>query len=108
MPLLIDPEGPPDDPLNWAVRPGDPVYRGQQIGFYAQVGVSTGPHIHFAASRDGRSVNPGDLFGIDTDGDGLPDTVPTGDWGTTPWRTRTPIVRQYYRPREGDNLRQVW
>jgi len=111
MPLLIDPQGPADDPGNWAIRPGDPVYRGQQIGFYAQVGVSTGPHIHFAASRDGRSVDPGSLFGIDADGDGVADTVPQGNWGTTPTKPYTSIVqlRQSYSYASGGNdSHQIW
>lgn len=108
MPLLIDSEGPSDDPQNWAIRPGDPVYRGQQIGFYAQVGVSTGPHIHFAASIQGRSIAPGDLFGIDINGDGVADTVPTGNWGTTSRGIPTPVVRYYRGPGAGDDLRQAW
>ncbi|MGB9774806.1 MAG: RHS repeat-associated core domain-containing protein, partial [Bacteroidota bacterium] len=57
-PRLIDPEGPADDPANWAIQVGDKVGKGTLIGYYAQVGKSTGPHIHWERRVDGSEVNP--------------------------------------------------
>jgi len=41
-----------------AVRPGDSVTRGQQIGRVGSTGRSTGPHLHFEVTAAGRRVDP--------------------------------------------------
>lgn len=39
-------------------QPGDVVKRGQVIGLVGSSGLSTGPHVHFEASRNGRPIDP--------------------------------------------------
>ncbi len=39
-------------------RSGDQVKRGQVIGLVGSSGLSTGPHLHFEATRNGRSIDP--------------------------------------------------
>jgi len=41
-----------------AARVGERVARGQVIGFVGSSGLSTGPHVHFEASRNGRAIDP--------------------------------------------------
>jgi murein DD-endopeptidase MepM/ murein hydrolase activator NlpD len=41
-----------------AVRSGDVVVRGQDVGRVGSSGRSTGPHLHFEVLEDGRPVNP--------------------------------------------------
>ena len=40
------------------VRPGQRVRRGQQIGAVGNVGLSTGPHLHYELYRNGVAINP--------------------------------------------------
>jgi murein DD-endopeptidase MepM/ murein hydrolase activator NlpD len=42
------------------VKAGDPVERGQRLAAVGSSGRSTGPHVHYAVSVKGRTVDPGD------------------------------------------------
>ena len=47
---------------NFNVKPGQQVTAGQPIGAMGSTGISTGNHLHFMASQDGKYFNPMDLF----------------------------------------------
>jgi len=40
------------------MRPGVPVKQGQIIGYVGSTGMSTGPHLHYEAFRNGQRINP--------------------------------------------------
>src|SRR5690606_23169187 len=44
------------------VKDGDVIARGQTIGAVGSTGNSTGPHLHLRAMRDGKSIDPAELF----------------------------------------------
>lgn len=44
------------------VKDGDVIARGQTIGAVGSTGNSTGPHLHLRAQRDGKSIDPAELF----------------------------------------------
>jgi murein DD-endopeptidase MepM/ murein hydrolase activator NlpD len=44
------------------VKPGDSVKRGQRIASVGNSGRSTGPHLHYGVSVQGRSVDPADFI----------------------------------------------
>lgn len=44
------------------VKDGDVVARGQTIGAVGSTGNSTGPHLHLRAMRNGKSIDPAELF----------------------------------------------
>ena len=44
------------------VKDGDVIARGQTIGAVGSTGTSTGPHLHLRVRRDGKSIDPAELF----------------------------------------------
>ncbi|BBM89776.1 hypothetical protein COTS27_01484 [Spirochaetota bacterium] len=44
--------------LNFSVKPGQRILRGQPIGRVGNTGISTGPHLHFEVWKRNRPINP--------------------------------------------------
>lgn len=44
------------------VKTGDQVNKGQVIGKIGNTGLSTGPHLHYEISKEGKKLNPADFF----------------------------------------------
>ncbi|MEU3447256.1 peptidoglycan DD-metalloendopeptidase family protein [Streptomyces thermolilacinus] len=51
-----------------SVRAGQRVLKGMRIGAVGSTGNTTGPHLHFEARRNGRTINPEPLLGYDSGG----------------------------------------
>jgi murein DD-endopeptidase MepM/ murein hydrolase activator NlpD len=50
---------------SYAVEDGQPVERGQIIGYVGSTGQSSGPHLHYEVWKDGVNVNPLDYGALD-------------------------------------------
>ena len=47
------------------VKAGEPVNRGQIIGYIGSTGRSSGPHLHYSLYKDGKVINPRQLLNLD-------------------------------------------
>ncbi|MFT6089637.1 M23 family metallopeptidase [Sulfitobacter sp.] len=66
------------------VKPGQKIWRGQEIGFVGQSGKAAFPHVHLSVRKDGKVIDP-------FDPDGVTNCAAAGD--STLWK-----VRPDYRP----------
>ena len=48
--------------LEYKVKKGDQVKKGDVIGYVGSTGLSTSPHLHYEVMKDGKNVDPADYF----------------------------------------------
>ncbi len=51
--------------LDWEVKEGQKVKKGEVVGYLGQSGLSTGPHLHYEVHKNGERVNPEEYLGLE-------------------------------------------
>jgi murein DD-endopeptidase MepM/ murein hydrolase activator NlpD len=68
----------------FAVIPGEPVKRGQVIGYVGDTGYSSGPHLHYEVLYQGEHVNPINFFQQDLSNSEYQKLIETEDKNALP------------------------